>query len=91
MSSANVTHQGQYFANILECCCLCERLLIFLSKKPVLCKCSCNNVSRSQWIPLIGATACEAWLVAIAVIHALPLLLREVLGAAGRMLTESWG
>lgn len=66
-----------------------ERLLIFLSRKLVLCKCSCINVCRSQWMPMIEATALEAWLVVTAVIHVVSLLLREVL-SAGSQDAESW-
>lgn len=64
-----------------------ERLLIFLLRKPVLRKCSCINVSRSQWMPVIEATALEFWLVVIAVIHTVSLLLREMLSAGLGMLS----
>lgn len=48
------------------------------------------KVSRSQWMPVIEATALEAWLVVIGVIHTVSPLLREVL-SAGSQDAESWG
>lgn len=41
-------------------------------------------------MPMIEATALEAWLVVIVVIHAMSLLLREVL-SAGIQDAEPWG